>query len=78
MDPFLADLLPVELVFHLVSGFEVGVEVLPHVADDPCYLGHTQVWVGFLYELVDIHSVEEECADCLFGGLGRNVVIVSI
>ena len=34
--------------------------------------------MGFFYELIDIHSIKEEGADCLFGWLRGNVEIESI
>ena len=78
VDPFLADLLPVELILHLVSGFEVGVEVLPHISDDLGHLGDSALGVLSFDGLVDVHAVQEESAEGLLGRLGRDVVIVKL
>lgn len=71
-------MLTIEVVLLLVSFLELRIEVLPHIADDSGDLGHAEVGVGILDELIDIHSIEEESADCLFGRFRRNVKIESM
>jgi hypothetical protein len=71
-------LLSIEIILLLISFLEFRIEVLPHITNDSCDLGHAEVGMSFFYELIDIHSVEEESTDCLFRRLRRNVKIESV
>ena len=67
------DYLSVELVLLLVSLFQLWIYYLPHLAYYLCYLGYSQIWVLFFYEIEYVHSVEEKWAKSLFWGLWRQL-----
>ncbi len=65
------NLLPIDFVLLLVPFLQLGIQVFPHVSDDPSYISHSIIWVFLLDALVDVHAIEEESAECLLGRLRR-------
>lgn len=70
--------LAVEFVLLFISLFELGVQVLPHLADYSSDLGDAQVGMLYFDLVVDVHPVEEEGTERFFGRLGWNVDFHSV
>lgn len=57
----------------LVSFFQLGVQVLPHVANDASDFGDAEVGVFDLDLIVDVHAIEEKRTEGLFWRIWRDI-----
>lgn len=74
--PVLRSLLFINRVLMFVPFLQSLVQVLPHVANDPCDLCHSEVGMLLFDVLVDVHPIEEEGAKSFLRRLRRNCSIV--
>lgn len=74
--PVFCCLLFIDRVLILISLLQSLIQVLPHVANDPCDLCHPEIGMLLLDKLIDIHSIEKEGAQGFLGRLGWNCGIV--
>lgn len=73
--PQLVRSLPIEFVLLLIALLQLGVKVLPHLANYSGDLRYSEVGMLYFDLIVDVHAVEEEGAESLLRWFGRHIDI---
>lgn len=74
--PVFCCLLFINGVLILVSLLKPYIQVLPHIANDPCDLSHPEIGMLLFDKLIDIHPIEKESAQGFLRRLGWDCSIV--